>query len=91
MTHNTDAPSPDADGGGISPKLSAKMARFSAVHAEWLAARADLAAKHEDESEAAEARRYERARGRIGARYDAGSPFIRHLAEMGVSGFPDDR
>ena len=52
----------DADEGGISPKLLAKMARFSAAYAEWLAARADLAAKHEDESEAAEAIRYERER-----------------------------
>ena len=50
---------PDAD---FPPELSAAIERFDAAYAEWLAARADLAARHEDGSEEAERRRFERER-----------------------------
>jgi hypothetical protein len=49
------------DTGAISPKLRAAMDRFDAAYAEWLVARADLAAQHQDgDSEAAEQRRADR-------------------------------
>jgi hypothetical protein len=44
----------------FSPKMVAAMARFDAVYAEWLAARADLAASHENDTDEATQRRADR-------------------------------
>jgi hypothetical protein len=47
---------------GISPQLAAAINRFGAAYAEWLAARADLVASHDDGSEDAEQKRHDRER-----------------------------
>jgi hypothetical protein len=44
----------------FSPKMVAAMARFDAVYAEWLAARADLFANHDDDSDEASQPRFDR-------------------------------
>jgi hypothetical protein len=58
---STDSQS-DADAGSMSPKLKDECERFNAAYAEWLAARADIAARHVDESDEAEVKRYDRER-----------------------------
>jgi hypothetical protein len=44
----------------FSPKMLAAMARFDTAYAEWLAARADLAARHENETDEEAQRRGDR-------------------------------
>jgi hypothetical protein len=51
------------DSAAMPPSLAAAVDRFDAVYAEWLAARANLAAKHDDDdSDAATQRRADRER-----------------------------
>jgi hypothetical protein len=44
----------------FSPKMLSAMARFDAAYAEWLAARADLAVSHENDTDEATQRRADR-------------------------------
>jgi hypothetical protein len=48
------------DKGAMPPKLAAAVERFDAVYAEWLAARADVAARHEEDTVEDLQRRVER-------------------------------
>jgi hypothetical protein len=48
--------------GDMSPKLAAACRRFDKAWAEWLAARADQAAEHPDDTEEADRARCERER-----------------------------
>jgi len=48
------------DSAAMPPKLATAIERFEATFAEWLAARAELAAKHDDDSEDASQRRVDR-------------------------------
>ena len=94
MTHETDL---DAV---REARLAAGCARFDAAYAEWLAARADLAARHEgdDGTEEAERRRMDRERAAELALIAAPAPhatavwqkwgFVEHLMNEDIDGGP---
>ena len=90
---------PDADlDKGISPRQMAAMERFDAALAEWLAARADAAARHDDESEDALRQRDDRERAAEMALIASPAPhstalwqkwgFVEHLMNEELEGGP---
>ncbi len=84
--------------GDLSPRLTAAIDRFDAALAEWLAARADLASRHDDESEEAERKRADRERAAEMALIATPAPnatdvwakwsFVEHLVNADLDGGP---